>query len=219
MLVITATPLKSSKSTVWIAGGNLKDIVNLKSKEKGLEYASNYSELCRRFLKLPIPVIMSIDGAAIGGGAEFTLFGDLRIMTSRSTIQFKQLEMGLPCGFGGSSRLVQIVGNSRAMRWLFFGEKISADESIQSGFAHGVMSRHEESMSFIEDLMKRLDHIDPLAFAVQKNMLNKSQIDAADVHSYELNEFTKLWMETGHRKALKDFFARTHQNDTLNSEN
>lgn len=80
---------------------------------------------------LPMPVIAAVNGDAIGGGCEILTACDLRLAAAHARFAFAQVRNGLTTGWGGSSRLVALLGESRAMELLLttrlFGAAVSRD--------------------------------------------------------------------------------------------
>ena len=142
-LVVEAQATEAKTGKVWIAGGDLKELAELTNPEEGRAYATLFHSILHRLEDLEIPVIMVIDGQAIGGGAEFALAGDIRIASSESTFQFKQTRIGLATGYGGATRLTDLVGRSRAKAWLLQGKEISAQEALHCGLVDQVCQDSE----------------------------------------------------------------------------
>jgi len=89
-----------------------------------------------RFLRLPLMTIAAIEKAAIGGGAEMTTWCDHRCIADQAKVQFVQTRMGVVPGWGGASRLLNIVPRTTALRLLGAAEPIrGGQEALQSGFA------------------------------------------------------------------------------------
>jgi len=93
-----------------------------------------------RFMRLPLISIAAIEKAAIGGGAEMTTFCDHRCITDQAKVQFVQTMMGVVPGWGGASRLLNIVSRSDALRLLGAAKPLHGGHPtvLQSGFAQVV---------------------------------------------------------------------------------
>src|SRR5262249_1671849 len=105
-VVLTAECVSKGSQRTWIAGGDLKELAAIASGREARAYAASLWAFIDGLAKLPMPVIVAVDGAAIGGGAELALAGDLRLATAASTLDFKQLRVGLATGYGSAKRLV-----------------------------------------------------------------------------------------------------------------
>jgi enoyl-CoA hydratase/carnithine racemase len=206
-LTISATPLsKPSGAPVWIAGGDLKELASLKNKKAARAYAATLSQLCFDLEKLPIPVIVAIDGAAIGGGAELALAGDVRFATVRSTFIFKQLDVGLATGYGGAHRLVNLIGKCWSQNLLYLGNSVNAEQALGMGLLHGVYSDAASLEDGIRSFTARVEALDPKAFATQKLMINQAgDHSRLSAKSSELALFEKLWRNPAHEKFLEKF--------------
>lgn len=199
-LVITAeTVVRDSKAT-WIAGGDLTELAALTEQQAGQSYAAMMNRFCLELELLPIPVITLVDGAAIGGGAELALAGDIRLATQRSTFEFRQLKMGLATGYGGASRLCTLIGKAKAQQLLYFCETLTASIAQDLGVVHRVLT----SASDISGILESLAELEPLALAAQKQMFHLAT-DRNSNAGMEVRIFGRLWGNNTHLKMLEKF--------------
>jgi enoyl-CoA hydratase/carnithine racemase len=205
-VVITAESQTRGDRVVWIAGGDLKELSELSLKREGGDYARSMRLFCEGLEYLPFPVITVVDGAAIGGGAELALAGDVRFATVRSSFEFKQLKIGLATGYGAASRLTELLGKSRAQSLLFFAETLDAEVAHQSGLVHRLITS-----SSVEDIGKAILPIlqlEPAAVFAQKKMLRCASSAAGANHSWSDEIFESIWMNETHSKNLESFKKR-----------
>lgn len=92
-----------------------------------------------RLQSLPMITLALIQGKAIGGGAEVAVTTDLRLMTKSAKIGYVHCRVGIVAAWGGGSRLVQLVGPSRAIDLMSSGRLVSADEALLYGLANNVL--------------------------------------------------------------------------------
>lgn len=87
-----------------------------------------------RFSRLPLITLAVVTGGAIGGGSELVTGFDFVCMSEESGfIHFVQTRMGVSSPWGGMSRLVELVGRKKALRWMAGGAKITAKEGLREG--------------------------------------------------------------------------------------
>ena len=208
-LTITARPLVKGERRTWIAGGDLKELATLATPTQGMTYARSLSEFLARLDRLPLPVIIAVDGAAIGGGAELALGGDLRIATRGSHYEFRQLKIGLATGYGGARRLVELVGLSRAQGWLYGCATVSAEEALAAGLVHRVVEDEVALATAVKETATELAALPREAVAGQKRMLwHATHEHPGAAREAELLEFAGLWGREAHAEALKAFLGR-----------
>jgi enoyl-CoA hydratase/carnithine racemase len=68
------------------------------------------------------PVIAAINGFALGGGLELALACDFRIAAEHAELGSPEIGLGLIPGWGGTQRLVRIVGLARAKEMVMLGQ-------------------------------------------------------------------------------------------------
>ena len=79
------------------------------------------------------PVIVALNGVAVGGGLELALACDIRIAATTARFGLPEVRIGSLPGSGGTQRLMGAVGRSLAAQMLFTGEPISAEQALAAG--------------------------------------------------------------------------------------
>lgn len=120
---------------------------------------------------MEVPVIAAINGTAAGGGIELALSCDFRFAASTAKVGFPENNVGLIPGSGGCSRLVRLVGLSRAKRLVMTGEMVPADQALTVGLVDEVVEP-EALMPVVMAFAKKLAAKAPQALGMAKVVLN-----------------------------------------------
>ena len=93
------------------------------------------------FWDFPKPVIMAINGLAVGGGANIALmnYGDLVLASSNARFKWPFNKLGLSPELGSSVVLAGIVGIPKAKRIMMLGEWLSAEGAMGMGLVNEVV--------------------------------------------------------------------------------
>ncbi len=89
------------------------------------------------------PVVAVVNGMALGGGCELCLACHIRIASREAVFGQPEINLGIIPGWGGTHRLPQLIGESRAREWLMTARNISADEALQAGLVCQVVAPEE----------------------------------------------------------------------------
>jgi enoyl-CoA hydratase len=92
------------------------------------------------------PIIAAVAGYALGGGCELAMMCDFIIAADNAKFGQPEITIGTIPGFGGSQRLTQLVGKSKAMDMCLTGRMMDAAEAERSGLA----ARLESLDSYLE---------------------------------------------------------------------
>jgi 3-hydroxypropionyl-coenzyme A dehydratase len=134
VVIITGSGEKS-----FCAGADISYMVNIDpiTAEK---YASSAQSVLNKIERLEKPVIAAVNGYALGGGCELAMVCDIRIASSNAKLGQPEVTIGIPPGWGGTQRLMRLVGPAKAKELVFTGKMISADEAFQMGLVNSVIS-------------------------------------------------------------------------------
>lgn len=90
-------------------------------------------------MRLGKPVIAAIEGYCVAGGLELALWCDLRIAAEDAVFGVFCRRFGVPLIDGGTVRLPQLIGMSRAMDLILTGRPVAADEALAIGLVNRVV--------------------------------------------------------------------------------
>jgi enoyl-CoA hydratase len=122
------------------------------------------------------PVIAAVNGTATGAGLQLALACDLRFAAATAKLGYREHQLGLVPGHGGATRLVKLIGLSRAKGLYFRGDLVDADEAKELGLVHRVLAP-EDLLPEAEREAQTLAARAPAALGLAKQLLNR----AADV--------------------------------------
>lgn len=132
VLIITGT----GKS--FVSGGDLNQFIAARGHEQAFPLLNKVAGLLSAIDHFPKPVIAMINGAAVGGGCEFAGACHFRFASDRALFGFVQIGMHITTGWGGGSRLMDKLPESKALALLLTGERMSAHEAKAYGFVEEV---------------------------------------------------------------------------------
>lgn len=139
-----------------------------------------FTDAILRGFELYKPVIVAVNGAALGGGTEITNACDIRLAAEHATFGLPEAKVGLLPGGGSITRLPRQIPYARAMEMLLLGDPISAQEALQMGLINRVVPAErllEEALA----VARRLAENGPLAVRkIKEGVLRTSGLPMAD---------------------------------------
>jgi enoyl-CoA hydratase/carnithine racemase len=81
----------------------------------------------------PLPVVVAVQGAAVGGGLGLALTGDFRVAAPESRFAANFARLGFHQGFGLSVTLPRVTSEQRALELLTTGRRIDGEEALRIG--------------------------------------------------------------------------------------
>ena len=126
-----------------------------------------------RLRDLDAIVVAGINGNTAGGGCEFSLGCDLRIMAEGNfLIGLPETSVGILPGGGGTQRLSRLIGSSRALDLILHAQLVSPKEAFDLGIINKLVSEasfNQELISYCEDLSNRA----PIALQQVKKIIHQ----------------------------------------------
>jgi len=141
----------------FCAGTDLADLATVPGERRGLRGEAQEKSRWWPLVACPKPVIGAIDGPAVGMGAEFTSQCDVRIASTRARFAWNFAHRGLvPDTGAGTWLLPRLIGTARALRLLYSGAFLAADEALAIGYVSRVVepdalqaAAREEARAFL----------------------------------------------------------------------
>jgi len=113
--------------------------------------------------------IAAVRGHAIGAGFQLALNCDMRVLAEDARLSMAEVTLGLVPDLGGTKRLTELVGPSRALEICLTGRRISATEADRIGLATTVVPGADLDAT-VADLAAAIVAADPHAVAEIKGL-------------------------------------------------
>lgn len=136
---IKAIILTGAGERSFCAGADIGYMANI-DPIQAEKYASSAQAVLNKIENLQKPVIAAVNGFALGGGCELAMVCDIRIASSNAKIGQPEVTIGIPPGWGGTQRLLRIVGPAKAKELVFTGKMITAEEAERIGLVNKIVS-------------------------------------------------------------------------------
>jgi 3-hydroxypropionyl-coenzyme A dehydratase len=186
-LVITGAGERS-----FCAGADISYMVNIDPMQAE-KYATSAQDVINKIDRLEKPVIAAVNGFALGGGCELAMACDIRIASSNAKIGQPEVTIGIPPGWGGTQRLMRIVGPAKAKELIFTGKMISADEAYQIGLVNKVINLGSDDKIPPEapkgDAAKEKERASEIAKILNRKLMDESLALAKEIAK---NSFTAV---------------------------
>lgn len=142
----------------FAAGADIEELETLiESREAGLATIDAIHAAEAALSNMDRPTIALVRGACIGGGLELAMACDIRLATSDSRFMAPPAKLGIAYSVSSTRRLVELVGEGRAIEMLFTPKELTAEEALRLGLVTAVFDRdqfEEASRRYIDQLLK-----------------------------------------------------------------
>jgi enoyl-CoA hydratase/carnithine racemase len=136
------------------------------------------------------PTIAAIAGWCIAGGIELALSCDFRVVAETARIGDRHIRIGFIGGAGAPTRLVRVLGLSKAMELILTGETIDGKEAARIGFANRVVPV-EQLMDEAVQMADRIAEHSSLALILSKKAV-KAAADSPEYQSFHTTQLLLL---------------------------
>jgi len=129
----------SAGTNAFIAGADIKEIGQIQTVEEAVKLTSMGHEVLSKIENLSKITIAAIHGVCVGGGNELVMAFHLRVASERAKFGQPEINLGIIPGFGGTQRLVRLVGLPKARELNLTGDMITAQEALRLGLVNRVV--------------------------------------------------------------------------------
>lgn len=162
----------------FCAGIDLSDLAG-RSEEDRARPESRAESLDRwKLISFPKPVVVAVDGPAVGMGVEFTCQADMRIGSPDAVFAWNFGARGLVPDMGVSPVVLPaIVGLPTALDLLFSGRRLSADEALRNGYLSEIA---EDPVERAIEVAGQLSQLSPFALKETKTLVYRALLGSDD---------------------------------------
>jgi enoyl-CoA hydratase len=157
--IITGSGAKS-----FVAGADISEFVGLSAAEGNELARRGHDTVFNRIERSAKPIVAAVNGFALGGGCELAMSCHFRLASENAKFGQPEVNLGLIPGYGGTQRLVQLVGKGRALELMLTGNMIDAATALQYGLVNHVVPQ-EELLNKTRALLELINTKAPVAVA------------------------------------------------------
>ncbi|WP_069130440.1 enoyl-CoA hydratase/isomerase family protein [Rhodohalobacter halophilus] len=160
---IRAVIVTGAGEKAFVAGADIKEL-NTLNKKQGEKQSERGQKVFFKIENCSKPMIAVVNGYALGGGSELAMACHIRIAEENAVFGLPEVGLGLIPGYGGTQRLPQLVGKSKAMEMILTGGQMKAEEAYQTGLA-GHIAEPGKGVGKAKELAVKMLKNGPVALA------------------------------------------------------
>lgn len=203
---IRSAIITGAGTKAFVAGADITEIAGLK-KDQAMALAKRGQDIFARIESCNKPIVAAVNGFALGGGCELSMACHFRIASDNAKFGQPEVNLGLIPGYGGTQRLVQLIGKGRALELLMSGNMIDAHEAKEMGLVNHITSIDNllEQTKFI---LAVINSKAPLAVAACIKAANAVYDETKDGYKLEITEFGKCFSTEDMKEGTSAFLEK-----------
>jgi enoyl-CoA hydratase/carnithine racemase len=139
----------------FIAGADINELATQTPLE-GKDRSRRGHHILEIIENLGKPVVAAVNGYALGGGCEIAMACHIRLASENAKLGQPEVKLGIVAGYGGTQRLVRLIGLGRALELLLTGEPVSSQRAYEIGLVNAVYPAAEllqQSEAFLRKIL------------------------------------------------------------------
>lgn len=171
----------------FVAGADISEFSGL-NVDEGQAMADRGHAIFNAIEGFHIPVLAAVNGFALGGGCELAMACHLRVAAENARFGQPEVNLGLIPGYGGTQRLVQLIGKTKALELLMTADMVNAAQAMDLGLVNIVVPA-EQLLEASRNLLFKIANKAPLAIAAIIRCVNSHFEDGINGFQTEIAHF------------------------------
>ena len=202
--------LTGAGSKAFAAGADISEFADF-GVEQGTKMSADGHEVMNTIERSAKPVIAAVNGFALGGGCELAMACHMRIASANAKLGQPEVNLGVPPGYGGTQRLVQLVGKGRALQMLMTADAIDANTALNYGLVNEVVEQ-EVLLERCNVILSKIASKSPSAVRMVVDCVNAFFEEGQNGMSREIKEFGEAFGTEDFKEGTRAFLAREKAN-------
>lgn len=191
----------------FAAGADIAEFSGF-NESNAKEMAYNGHAVLKMLETCPKPVIAAVNGFALGGGCELAMACHIRIASDNAKFSQPEINLGIIPGYGGTQRLIQLVGKGKAFELLMTGDMIGAAEAKSLGLVNHTFPTQEEMFAKCTEIIQKISGKAPLAIAKVVAAVDAYFTDGVDGFAREVELFASCMTTEDFREGTQAFLEK-----------
>ena len=184
---LTGCIITGKGNKAFVAGADITEFQGM-DVERGKMLAKRGHDVFNKIEQSPKPIIAAVNGFALGGGCELAMACHLRIASENAKFGQPEVKLGIIPGYGGTQRLVQLIGKGKALELLMTADTIDAHEAQKLGLTNQVVQT-VELIETCKAMLKKITQWAPIAIAKVVECVHAHYTDGIDGFNTEIEKF------------------------------
>lgn len=194
----------------FVAGADISEFNGL-NKEEAMSMAKKGQDIFFKIENSPKPIVAAVNGFALGGGCELAMSCHFRIASENAKFGQPEVNLGLIPGYGGTQRLVQLIGKGRANELLMSANMIDAATAFLYGLVNYVV-KPEELLIKANSILILINSKAPLAVAGCIKAANAVFDETQNGFETEIQEFGNCFVTDDMKEGVAAFLEKRKAN-------
>lgn len=203
---IKSVIITGAGAKAFVAGADISEFNSL-NKEQAMGMAKKVQNIFLRIENFPKPIIAAVNGFALGGGCELSMACHFRIASDNAKFGQPEVNLGLIPGYGGTQRLVQLIGKGRAIELLISANMIDANTALQYGLVNYVV-KQEDLLAKARSILETINTKAPLAIASCIKAANAVYDETINGYELEVTEFGNCFASEDMKEGTAAFLEK-----------
>ena len=203
---VKAVIITGAGPKAFVAGADITEFAGL-SKDQAMDLAKRGQDVFFKIENSAKPVVAAVNGFALGGGCELAMACHFRLASENAKFGQPEVNLGLIPGYGGTQRLVHLVGKGKAMELLMSANMLDANEAKELGLVNYVTTSEtllEQTAKILSVIMSKA----PLAIAGCIKAANAVFDEKKDGFTEEINEFGNCFITDDMKEGTAAFLEK-----------
>jgi enoyl-CoA hydratase len=190
----------------FIAGADIGEFADLNESE-ALEFSRKGQATLQAIENSPKPVVAAVNGFALGGGCELAMACHLRVASPNAVFGQPEVKLGIIPGYGGTQRLIQLIGKGKALEMMLTADQMSASEALQNGLVNHIVSQ-DKLLEFCHELLLRILSHAPIAINQVIRIVENFFVPEIEGYLDEAKGFAKCCATEDFREGVDAFMNK-----------
>lgn len=196
----------------FVAGADISEFLSL-GDEGGKNMATYGHSVFNAIENAEVPVVAAVNGFALGGGCELAMACHLRIAGAHARFGQPEVNLGIIPGYGGTQRLVDYIGRTKAMELLMTADMIDANTAQSLGLVNKVVDSGSE-VEAAKELLGKILAKAPIAITEIINTVNAHKDKTKDGYAQEIESFGRVTLTEDFKEGASAFLEKRKANFT-----
>lgn len=204
---VRAVILAGAGERAFVAGADIGELARMDSVD-AVRVSREGQRVFQDIERFPKPVIAAVGGFALGGGLELALACHLRVASTRARFGLPEVGLGIIPGYGGTVRLVRLVGLGRAIEMTLTGEPVDATRAREMGLVSAVVEA-DALLTEAKTLARRVTKNGPIAVRMALESIYRGLDTAsAEAQAFESALFGILASTSDMKEGMSAFLEK-----------